>query len=111
VQLETEVGEPVLFLPNNGAYYYLADRPSPIRFVMGHQIVTQAHRDEVLAQLRADPPRTFVWDEAAFRVDGLSDSQVFGQPLLDWLEASYAEVKRFGAVSIRRHRDTLDAGT
>ncbi len=111
VQLETEVGEPVLFLPNNGAYYYLADRPSPIRFVMGHQIVTQAHRDEVLAQLRADPPRTFVWDEAAFRVDGLSDSQVFGQPLLDWLEANYAEVKRLGAVSIRRHRDTLDAGT
>ena len=65
VQLETEVDEPVLFLPNNGAYYYLANRPSPIRFVMGHQMVTQAHRDEVLAQLRADPPRYFVWDEAA----------------------------------------------
>ncbi|MBW2362353.1 MAG: hypothetical protein JRG84_15725, partial [Deltaproteobacteria bacterium] len=104
VQLETEVGEPVLFLPNSGAYYYLTNRPAPIRFVMGHQIVTQAHRDEVLAELRANPPRTFVWDEGALRVDGLSDEQVFGQPLLDWLDDNYAEVKRFGPVSIQRHR-------
>lgn len=104
VQLETEIGEPVLFLPNNGAYYYLANRPSPIRFVMGHQIVTQAHREEVLAALAADPPRYFVWDDAAHRVDGLSDEQVFGAPLLEWLGTHYAEVERFGAVSIRRLR-------
>ena len=102
VQLETEVDEPVLFLPNNGAYYYLVNRPSPIRFVMGHQMVTQAHRDEVLAELMARPPRYFVWDEAAHRVDGLGDELVFGKALLEWLDANYAEVERFGAVSIRR---------
>ena len=28
IQLNTEEGEPVLFLPNNAAYYYLTDRPS-----------------------------------------------------------------------------------
>lgn len=104
VQLHTDDGEPVLFLPNNGAYYYLTDRPNPIRFAMGHQIVTQAHRDEVLAQLRAGPPRYLVWDDGALRVDGLADELVFGEPLLRWLEASYEEEQRFGEVSIRRLR-------
>jgi hypothetical protein len=110
IQLETEVDEPVLFLPNNGAYYYLANRPSPIRFVMGHQIVTQAHRDEVLAELSADPPRYFVWDDAAHRVDGLSDEEVFGAPLLAWLGENYVEVERFGEVSIRRLRSAPARG-
>ena len=107
VQLETEIDEPVLFLPNNGAYYYLTNRPSPIRFVMGHQIVTEEHRREVLAALQANPPRYFVWDEGALRIDGLSDEKVFGHALLEWLDASYQEVERFGAVSVRRHREAL----
>ena len=47
----------MLFLPDDGAYYYLTDRPNPIRFVMGHQIVTDAHRREVLSDLRENPPR------------------------------------------------------
>jgi hypothetical protein len=104
IQLHTEAEDPVLFLPNNGAYYYLTDRLNPIRFVMGHQIVTQAHRDEVLAALRSRPPRYVVWDDAALRVDGLSDQQVFGEPLLGWLEANYEEEERIGATSIRRRR-------
>ncbi len=110
VQLHTDDGEPVLFLPNNGAYYYLSDRPNPIRFVMGHQIVTQAHRDEVLAQLRARPPRYLVWDDGALRVDGLADELVFGEPLLRWLEESYEEEQRFGEVSIRRFRTQGETG-
>jgi len=104
VKLHTDDGEPVLFLPNNGAYYYLADRPNPIRFAMGHQIVTQAHREEVLAQLRARPPRYLVWDDGALRVDGIADELVFGEPLLRWLEESYEEEQRFGEVSIRGFR-------
>lgn len=104
IRRHTGEGDPVLFLPNNGAYYYLTDRPNPIRFVMGHQLVTQAQRDEVLAELRARPPRYLVWDDGALRVDGLSDEQVFGKPLLDWLERHYVEEQRIGDVSIRRPR-------
>ena len=72
---------------------------------MGHQIVTQAHREEVLARLRADPPRFAVWDDGALRVDGISDEQVFGPELLAWLDATYQEERRVGAISIRRRRD------
>jgi hypothetical protein len=102
VQLNTEPGEPVLFLPDDGAYYYLTDRPSPIRFVMGHQIVTDAHRREVLSDLRESPPRFIVWDHDAYRVDDLPEDLVFGRPLLDWIEAGYRTETRIGGVEILR---------
>jgi hypothetical protein len=110
IQRRTRPGEPVLFLPNNAAYYYLTDRPSPIRFVMGHQIVTEAHRAEVLADLRANPPRFVVWDEGALRIDGLSDELVFGSDLLRWIEESYQEEARLGSVEIMRLREPLEPG-
>ena len=100
IRERTEPDEPVLFLPNNAAYYYLTDRPSPIRFVMGHQIVTEAHRAEVLADLQASPPRFIVWDHDALRIDALSDELVFGSELLRWIEASYQEETRIGSVEI-----------
>ena len=100
IRQRTRPTDPVLFLPNNAAYYYLTDRPSPIRFVMGHQIVTQAHRDEVLADLQANPPRFIVWDHDALRIDGLSDELVFGTELLRWIEENYQEETRLGSVEI-----------
>jgi len=111
IQRRTQPGDPVLFLPNNAAYYYLTDRPNPIRFVMGHQIVTQAHRDEVLADLQANPPRFIVWDEGALRIDSLSDELVFGSELLRWIEESYQQEARLGSVEIlspRRPRERDD---
>jgi hypothetical protein len=110
IERRTRPGEPVLFLPNNAAYYYLTDRPSPIRFVMGHQIVTEAHRVEVLADLRADPPRFVVWDEDALRIDGLPDELVFGSDLLRWIEESYQEEARLGSVEIMRLREPPEPG-
>ena len=108
IQRRTRPTDPVLFLPNNAAYYYLTDRPNPIRFVMGHQIVTEAHRDEVLADLRANPPRLIAWDHAAVRIDGLSDELVFGAELLDWIEENYEEQARLGSVEIMRPRRTVE---
>jgi hypothetical protein len=104
VTANTEEGEPVLFLPNNAAYYYLTQRPSPIRFVLGHQIVTEAHRAEVLRTLRRRPPRFIVWDTAATRVDRVEDVQVFGARLLVWIQQKYVEETRIGATTILRLR-------
>jgi len=104
----TEPTDPVLFLPNNAAYYYLTDRPSPIRFVMGHQIVTEAHRAEVLADLRASPPRFIVWDHDALRIDSLPDELVFGSELLRWIEASYREETRIESVEILRFQSPAE---
>jgi len=103
IQAHSGEDDPVLFLPNNAAYYYLTDRPSPVRFVMGHQIVTQAHRDEVFEALASAPPRYIVWDHAALRVDGVEDDLVFGRPLLDWIDQNYRPALRFDDVEILEH--------
>jgi len=108
IERRTGPTDPVLFLPNNAAYYYLTDRPSPIRFVMGHQIVTEAHRAEVFADLRANPPRFIVWDHAALRVDGHSDELVFGGELLGWIRESYEEEARLGSVEIMGPRRLVE---
>jgi hypothetical protein len=71
---------------------------------MGHQIATDAHRAEVLAALRREPPRFVVWDHGALRVDGLPDERVFGPELLGWIGAGYAEAARLGEVSILERR-------
>jgi hypothetical protein len=110
VQLNTKPNEPVLFLPNDAAYYYLTDRPNPIRFVMGHQMVGDAHRAEVIADLNERPPRFIVWDDHALRVDDLSDELVFGPEILAFIQDEYQAEKQFGEVTIYRHRGLTDAG-
>ncbi len=110
IQLHSDPADRLLFLPNNAAYYYLLDRPSPIRFVMGHQIATEAHRAEVLAALRREPPRFVVFDHGAFRVDGLPDERVLGPELLGWIEASYTETARLGEVAVLERRGAETPG-
>jgi hypothetical protein len=104
VQLNTAPDEPVLFLPNDAAYYYLADRPNPIRFVLGHQIVGDEHRREALSDLRRSPPRYIVWDHEALVVDDISDAQVFGAEIMRFFDENYEEEIRLGTVEIRRRK-------
>jgi len=104
IQLNTQPNEPVLFWPNDGAYYYLTDRPNPVRFVMGHQMVGHEHRAEVLADLTREPPRIIVWDDHALRVDDLPDELVFGPELLAFVQDHYQVVKEIEDVKIYQHR-------
>jgi hypothetical protein len=105
VLLNTDPEEPVLFLPDFASYYYLTRRPSPIRFVLGHQIVTDAHRAEALSALRARPPRYVVWDDGLLPVDGIEPRRFLGAPLFDWIESAYAEETRIGKARVLRRRD------
>jgi hypothetical protein len=105
ILVHTEPDEPVLFLPDVASYYYLTRRPSPIRFVLGHQIVTDAHRAEVLQALRARPPRYVVWDDTLLPVDEISPRIFLGATLVDWIESAYGEATRIGQTRILRLRE------
>ena len=105
VLTHTEPGEPMLFLPDVASYYYLTRRASPIRFVVGHQIVTDAHRAEALAALRARPPRYVVWDDTLLWVDDIAPRVFLGPALSDWIESSYVEETRIGRTRILRRRE------
>jgi hypothetical protein len=107
VLTHTQPGEPVLFLPDVAAYYYLTRRASPIRFVLGHQIVTDAHRAEVLAALRARPPRYVVWDDTLLWVDKINPRVFLGPALTQWIESSYVEETRIGKTRMLRLREPV----
>jgi len=87
-------------LPNEAALYFLTGRPAPTRFVVSHQMVTDAHRAEALADLRAAPPRYVVWNDAALRLDGIGDEVVLGPALWDWIHAHYEPHERIGGMRI-----------
>jgi len=108
VTRKTGPTEPVLFLPNDAAYYYLTDRPNPIRFVLGHQIVGDDHRREVLRDLQRDPPRIIAWDHSAWAVDEIPHEVVLGNEVMDWIERNYETLTKVGPVEmLRRKPDPL----
>jgi hypothetical protein len=111
VLTHAEPDDPVLFLPDVASYYYLTRRPSPIRFVLGHQIVTDEHRLEALAALRARPPRYVVWDDTLLWVDAINPRVYLGPVLTRWIESNYVEEARIGKTRILRQREASETAS
>ena len=63
-------------------------------------MVTDAHRAEALADLRAAPPRYVVWNDAGLRLDEIGDELVLGPELWAWIHASYEPRDRVGGMRI-----------
>lgn len=87
--------EPMLAIPNDAALYFLADRRNPTRFDLFSQIVTDAHRREVLADLERRPPALCVYDTGITRVDDISDARQFPGALA-FLYDRYEMTRRIG---------------
>ena len=112
LRAHTEPGDGVTFVPAGAAYHYLTERRDPTRFVLSHQMVTDAHRAEALADLRRAPPRYVLFDPGALRVDGVPDRVVLGPALSDWLEREYEPETTVAGVRIRRRKgaEPADSG-
>jgi hypothetical protein len=93
-------GDEVLFLPNEGGRYYLAGRLPPTRFVLGHQMVTDAHRSEALDRLRAAPPRFLVFSLSAGIIDGIPHEEYLGSAFMRWILETYVPTERIGSVQV-----------
>lgn len=106
VKLSTRADDAVLFLPNNAAYYYLTERRNPIRFALVSQIITDAHRAEVHADLLRDPPRYVLWDTRAMNIDGVPEAVSLGPEVMDWLEQGYQEERQIRGVRVLSRRPT-----
>ncbi len=97
-------GDAVLFLPNEGGSYYLTDKRSPTRFVLGHQMVTDAHRREALDRLRAAPPRFLLFSLLAPSIDGIPHEDYFGSAFTNWILETYVPTERIGSVQVFERR-------
>ena len=67
--------------------------------------MTDAHRAEALAALRARPPRYVVWDDTLLWVDEIDPRVFLGPAISGWLDDNYLEETRIGKTRILRHRE------
>ncbi len=100
----SEPADPLLFLPNQAAYYYLVDRPNPTRFALSHQMVTDDHRREALADLERTPPRYVVWLPESLRLDEIPHETYIGPDIMEWIRAHYQLEHRIDQVQILGRR-------
>ncbi|MBW2314127.1 MAG: hypothetical protein JRH10_08045 [Deltaproteobacteria bacterium] len=96
----SEADDTFYFMPNDAALYYLTGRISPTRFVVSHQMVTDAHRAEALADLQATPPRYVVWNDAGLRLDDIGDEAILGPTFWAWLHTNYRSTARVGGMDV-----------
>src|SRR6185503_20249415 len=101
IRAHTAPDDPVVFIPAGGAYHYLTERRDPTRFVLSHQMVTDAHRAEALADMQRSPPRYVVFDPRGLRVDQTPDRVVLGEALSAWIEENYVVEVVIRGVEIR----------
>lgn len=83
----------ILFLPSHPSYYYLTEHVSPIRFMVGQHMVTDAHRRESLDRLRAHPPRFIVWSPQSMALDGISHETYLGAEIMRWIREQYVPLQ------------------
>jgi hypothetical protein len=100
----SEPTDPVLFLPNQAAYYFLVDRRNPTRYALSHQMVTDEHRREALADLEGSPPRYVVWAPESLRLDDIPHEAYIGPDIMEWIRSHYQLEHHIGQVQILGRR-------
>ena len=82
----------VWFYPNEAAYYYLADRAVPIRYLWAYDAATPDMQQRAIADLEASPPKWVFHSSDTFEIDHIPQEDLV--PLLDaWLAANYRPVQ------------------
>ena len=63
LKAHTSSKDPIFVLPADPAYYYLADRPNPTRFFISWYADPQPYTNEMLADLKKNPPKVVVYQD------------------------------------------------
>lgn len=99
LQANTDAREPVLFFPNEAAYYFLLDRPNPTRYAVTYFATTFDRQREVIRDLERARPRFVVVSRNTWRVDKIPENVQI--PLIvDYLRAHYRLAQRLRTADI-----------
>ena len=99
----TKRGDPVLFFPNEAAYYFLFDRKVPTRFVHAYFAATAAHRREMVAELEQRQPAFVVYSLDTWRIDDISEN-IQVPEVVDYLNEKYHLAEDLGGILILRRK-------
>ncbi len=98
---ELPSGAPLLDLSNQGAFYFLADRPSVTRFLQLAHAPSTAQQQELIAAAERSHVEWALFSDAP--IDGVANSR--RHPLVAaWLEKTFEPVKSFGETTLLRRR-------
>jgi hypothetical protein len=100
----TKARDPVLFFPNEAAYYFLFNRTNPSRYVLSYIAVTTAQRLEMVADLERNQPRYVVYSLDDWRIDSIPENLQVPE-LVAYLAANYSLAEDLGEVVILRRND------
>lgn len=104
----TRPGEPIIVLPEAGAYHFLADRPNPLRFsTTAMAYTTERYQEEIRAQLANNPVRIVVKRNKRSghaKHAGKTDYDML-PAFYDLIEGHYHQVASMGPVSILLHNN------
>ncbi len=85
-------GDAVWFYPSEAAYYYLADREVPIRYLWAYDAATPEMQSRAIADLEASAPKWVFHSSDTFEIDHIPQHDLV--PLLDaWLAQNYRPVQ------------------
>ena len=92
----------VWFYPSEAAYYYLADRAVPVRYLWAYDAATPDMQNRAIADLEASAPRWVFHSSDTFEIDHIPQQDLV--PLLDaWLAQNYRPVQTLpGATLLER---------
>lgn len=97
----TKERDPVLFFPNEAAYYFLFNRKNPSRYVLSYIAVTTAQRLEMVADLERNRPQVVVYTLEDWRIDGIPE-HIQVPEVVAYLRANYTVAEDLGGVVILR---------
>ena len=82
----------VWFYPSEAAYYYLANRAVPIRYLWAYDAATPDMQQRAIADLETSPPKWVFQSSDTFEIDHIPQEDLV--PLLDaWLAENYRPVQ------------------
>ena len=112
LQANTGPNDPIFDFSNQGAYYFLADRPNPTRYYQMIYVADKAMQEEVISNLEEARPKYIIftsgsWGKASFRSDNVDKvSNVERYPLVAaYINSHYVDDIQIGSVVILRRRE------
>jgi hypothetical protein len=104
IQTRTSPNEPIWVFPGEALLYFLADRPQPTRFPQVVFAVTQAQRQELVADLERNHPRWTVIYKDAPELEGIPYSVAVPE-VVEYLQAHYELEIDIGSFELLRRKD------
>ena len=105
IKRKTRPDEPIYVFPYSPMYYFLADRPSPVKYPVIYTI-TRKYREQVLGELKEKRVEYIIYVEQR-HLSGVTTEMRYPE-IVDYIHENYQPVRRFDNTTISRRKDQAE---